>query len=179
MSKCNIVMNTGPMHQHGVGAMAGGETYAHCETHNVTLGPGPSNADTQCPVGAVEELMETALEAIEEQKRESILAVQHQQEAGQENASLSVHPRQEIYVDSDDVIRFVPNVIVQHLLDHGPTDMNMLATMNFSDEDRAQFAQLIGYSVSGFGELDYASQDEIAEADEIAARLTTTTKEGV
>jgi hypothetical protein len=35
--------------------------------------------------------------------------------------------------------------------------MNHLAEMDFSAEDREQFAQLIGYSLSGFGELDYVS----------------------
>ena len=40
--------------------------------------------------------------------------------------------------------------------------------MPFSDEDREQFAQLIGYSVSGFGELSYASAEMVEKADEIA-----------
>jgi len=33
---------------------------------------------------------------------------------------------------------------------------------DFSQEDREQFAQLIGYSLSGFGELSYVS-DETCE----------------
>ena len=39
--------------------------------------------------------------------------------------------------------------------------INKLACMNFSNEDREQFAQLIGYSVSGICDLDYVS-DRVA-----------------
>jgi hypothetical protein len=35
--------------------------------------------------------------------------------------------------------------------------MNNLALLPFSNEDRVQFAQLIGYSLNGFGELPYVS----------------------
>ena len=61
--------------------------------------------------------------------------------------------------------RFVPNKIVQFLLDHGGIDMNYLARQNFTDEDSMQFAQLIGYSLSGYGGLSYVS-DESYEAAE-------------
>lgn len=50
-------------------------------------------------------------------------------------------------------VRFKENSIVRFLLDGGPFDLNMLARMPFSVEDREQFAQLIGYSLEGFGEL--------------------------
>jgi hypothetical protein len=46
--------------------------------------------------------------------------------------------------------------------------MNSLAVMTFSREDREQFAQLIGYSVSGFGELSYCSKKSVQLADTIA-----------
>lgn len=59
--------------------------------------------------------------------------------------------------------RFVPNKIVERLLDEGPFDMNQIATWDISQQDREQFAQLIGYSLSGFGELNYVS-DEVYEA---------------
>jgi hypothetical protein len=49
--------------------------------------------------------------------------------------------------------------------------MNDLALMPFSNEDREQFAQLIGYSVSGFGELPYASAMAVMAADVEAERL--------
>ena len=37
--------------------------------------------------------------------------------------------------------------------------MNDLNSRVFSIEDREQFAQLIGYSVSGFGDLSYVSDE--------------------
>jgi hypothetical protein len=58
--------------------------------------------------------------------------------------------------------------------------MNSLAEHDFSPEDREQFAQLIGYSLSGFGELSYVSDETYAaaelmkpgrETDHVAARL--------
>lgn len=73
------------------------------------------------------------------------------------------HPMQKIIRDKHDALRFETNAIVEALLEHGPFDMNSLARMDFSDEDRAQFAQLIGYSVSGFCGLSYVSE-EIADA---------------
>jgi hypothetical protein len=65
------------------------------------------------------------------------------------------HPTQPFGDDGDDVDRFKPNEIVKCLLDAGPVDMNHLAARDFTDEDRAQFAQLVGYSLSGFSELSY------------------------
>lgn len=55
-----------------------------------------------------------------------------------------------------------------HLLDNGGIDMNKLACIDFSDKDREQFAQLIGYSLSGLGELSYASDDAYGVAAQIA-----------
>lgn len=55
--------------------------------------------------------------------------------------------------------RFKPNKIVVHLLDHGPFDMNRLAILEFTDEDRQQFAQLIGYSLGGYSELSYVTDE--------------------
>jgi hypothetical protein len=67
------------------------------------------------------------------------------------------------------VTRFKENAIVQHLLmTHLSCDMNKLASMDFTDEDRMQFAQLIGYSVEGYADLSYVS-DESYEASEKAA----------
>ena len=65
------------------------------------------------------------------------------------------HPNQPLYRDDRNVLRFKQNHIVRFLLDHGPHDLNSLARMNFEREDRVQFAQLIGYSLSGFGDLGY------------------------
>jgi hypothetical protein len=69
------------------------------------------------------------------------------------------HPIQPL-VDNHGTLRFKENAIVRHLLDHGGIDMNKLAMLPFENEDRVQFAQLIGYSLSGFGELSYVSDDD-------------------
>ena len=74
------------------------------------------------------------------------------------------HPMQHICFDSNDELRFVPNRIVRFLLDAGPFDMYQLEGMVFEDEDREQFAQLIGYSVRGFGELSYTSDEAYEKA---------------
>ncbi len=72
-------------------------------------------------------------------------------------------PHQPLGLDEDGVLRFKQNKIVRFLLEMGPFDMNKIAMMTFSVEDRVQFAQLIGYSRSGFGDLSYVS-DEAWEA---------------
>ena len=64
------------------------------------------------------------------------------------------NPIQPLKDDAQGVKRFKANKIVQHLLDtHPACDMNTLARMEFSDDDRQQFAQLIGYSLSGYCSL--------------------------
>lgn len=71
------------------------------------------------------------------------------------------HPVQPVGITKDGVRRCKPNAIVQFLLDDGPNDMNRLARIPFSQEDREQFAQLIGYSISGLSELSYISQETL------------------
>ena len=78
---------------------------------------------------------------------------------------MSKHPIQPLYTDNSGTIRFKENKIVTFLLDAGPFDLNQLALMNFTQEDREQFAQLIGYSLSGFGELSYVSSDTYDTAE--------------
>lgn len=80
-------------------------------------------------------------------------------------------PQQPVILASDGRIRFKPNAIVQHLLDCGGLDMNHLACQDFSDEDRQQFAQLIGYSVSGYSELSYVSDEAYERAEHFAAAI--------
>ena len=82
---------------------------------------------------------------------------------------------QPIEIDKNGTARFRSNKIVQLLLDDGKYDMGRLALLPFSDSDRAQFAQLIGYSVCGFGELNYADKDQVGHADAIAESLAPAT----
>src|SRR5580704_7043750 len=81
------------------------------------------------------------------------------------------HPMQPLVKDKAGTIRFKENAIVVHLLDHGGFDMNKLAVLKFSREDREQFAQLIGYSVDGSSELSYVHLSTSALAYAIAKKL--------
>ena len=65
----------------------------------------------------------------------------------------------------DRVIRFRENALVRYLLDNGGVSLNRLAELpNIPREDWAQFAQLIGYSVSGYCDLSYALETDTAQA---------------
>lgn len=80
------------------------------------------------------------------------------------------HPMQPIIKDESGTIRFKENAIVRLLLESPrPLNLNDLALIDFSPEDQIQFAQLIGYSLSGFHELSYVT-DEAAAAATKAAR---------
>ena len=84
---------------------------------------------------------------------------------------MSHHPIQPLALDDHGVLRFKENAIVDRLLlvasDHG-CDLNMIARLGFSDDDRQQFAQLIGYSLSGYGELSYVDDISYQTAAAIA-----------
>jgi len=84
------------------------------------------------------------------------------------------HPIQPLSQDENGVLRFKQNKIVAYIINWcaskngiagfppvygGAPDLNQLALMNFPKEDRQQFAQLIGYSLSGYGELSYVDSD--------------------
>jgi hypothetical protein len=64
--------------------------------------------------------------------------------------------------------RFIENRIVTYLLEKGPFDLNHLAVLDFSNEEREQFAQLIGYSLGGFGELSYVSDETYGAAEKMS-----------
>jgi hypothetical protein len=67
------------------------------------------------------------------------------------------HPIQPLVMTESGVVRFKENAIVSYLLANGGITMNDLAVEDFTREDREQFAQLIGYSHSGSGDLPYMS----------------------
>lgn len=82
---------------------------------------------------------------------------------------MSKLPIQPIYTDDRGTTRFRENKIVRYLLDNGGLDLNKLAWMlPDCNEDWEQFAQLIGYSVSGFGSLSYVSDETYKSAQAIA-----------
>ncbi len=70
---------------------------------------------------------------------------------------MSKHPIQPKVVDAAGVWRFKENAIVRWL---AMDKLNEIATMNFPREDHVQLAQLIGYSLSGFGSLSYVKDDD-------------------
>ena len=67
--------------------------------------------------------------------------------------------------------RFVENRIVSAVLEASTLDLNQIAMMDFTDEERMQFAQLIGYSLSGFGSLSYASDEVCAVAHRMSEEV--------
>ena len=86
------------------------------------------------------------------------------------------HPIQPLAFDESGVLRFKENKIVKYLLDMGPFDLNYIGAMRFDNEDREQFAQLIGYSLSGFSELSYVSDNTYDTAANAAAKITKKSK---
>jgi len=81
-------------------------------------------------------------------------------------------PMQPLHRDNHGTIRFVENRIVRDLLDKateaGLMDMNSICIDahkgKYTDQEQMQFAQLIGYSLGGFSELNYSSQEVIDAA---------------
>ncbi len=81
------------------------------------------------------------------------------------------HPLQRIHIAADGCQRFVSNKIVKDLLDFATLrgfSLNQIAQGDYDVDDYEQFMQLIGYSLSGYGDLS-AVRDETYEA---AVRLS-------
>ena len=78
----------------------------------------------------------------------------------------SKNPIQPLVIDEQKVLRFKQNKIVRDLLDFASSrgmSLNEIAfNRTYSDDDHQQFAQLIGYSVSGYGELPYVDNVSFA-----------------
>lgn len=78
------------------------------------------------------------------------------------------HPMQPTGEDQRGTIRFKPNKIVNDMLSFATArgfGLNEIACRDYSVEDREQFAQLIGYSLSGYGELSYVRDDTYMKAE--------------
>lgn len=88
---------------------------------------------------------------------------------------VQTYPMQPMYLDEHGRVRFVANRIVQEVLNNSSRhgyDLNAIAmTEMFTDAERMQFAQLIGYSVSGWGTLSYVSEEAYKLAQEEADKL--------
>ena len=75
------------------------------------------------------------------------------------------------------IARFRENPIVSYLLEIAPTDLNEIG-MRFHDNPAAyaELAALIGYSVSGWGDLSQSDEESVARADEEAEALSKETR---
>jgi hypothetical protein len=72
------------------------------------------------------------------------------------------HPIQPLVLDPHEVLRFKENPLVRMLVDHGQRTglgLNELARVDVTPEDRMQLAQLIGYSLNGYGTLGYVTDE--------------------
>ncbi len=84
---------------------------------------------------------------------------------------------QPIHLASDGVVRFKANPLVVRLLEvcrqyeFGLNELRDRQPARVTGDDWQQLAQLIGYSVSGFGDLSYADPHAVQQADAIAAEL--------
>lgn len=87
------------------------------------------------------------------------------------------HPRQPIgFTDEDPpVVRFKGNAIIRWMLKQGEAgrqfDLNSIDTYAFPADDLVQFWQLLGYSVSGYGDLSFIPDNEKDACDAIAEEL--------
>ena len=84
---------------------------------------------------------------------------------------MSKNPMQPLIMDENNTVRFKSNKIVSYLLDKGGITLNDLAVMPFSQDDKEQFAQLIGYSIKGYFELSYVSDESCNRAVELMDEL--------
>lgn len=58
---------------------------------------------------------------------------------------------------------------MSYLLKNGGISLNDLAGLTFTQEDQTQFAQLIGYSLSGAGDLSYFDDETWEAANKMAS----------
>jgi len=96
----------------------------------------------------------------------------HQRRAKKGSAVKDPQPIQPVIKDEDGIPRFRENAIVRYLLDlarkHKIADLNSLADLPFSQDDREQFMQLIGYTITGYHELSFVSDESAAQASALA-----------
>lgn len=78
------------------------------------------------------------------------------------------NPIQPLVEDEHGVLRFKKNAIVRDLLDFATQmgfGLNEMAMREYSVDDHQQFAQLIGYSLSGYGSLSYVDNQSYCAAE--------------
>lgn len=84
------------------------------------------------------------------------------------------HPMQPVLLVGD-VVRFKENAIIRYLVEGYPGRLNALGIVGggsrWSTEDWEQLWQLIGYSVSGYGDISGVRRASVRRADRRAADL--------
>jgi hypothetical protein len=91
------------------------------------------------------------------------------------------HPMQPVVMSERGIHRFKSNKCVEALLDHGQKTgfgLNELAYQAHTAEDQMQLAQLIGYSVSGYGDLGYVTDASYDLAAKLSQALTAAQEAG-
>lgn len=87
-------------------------------------------------------------------------------------AKRSEHPMQPVILDKNKVARFKENTVVRKFLDEASAgrkfDLNDLVIAQMPIEDLLQFYQLIGYSVSGYGDIFYHKVGKARKSVQIA-----------
>ncbi|HAS1047776.1 TPA: hypothetical protein I3790_000575 [Enterobacter cloacae] len=76
-------------------------------------------------------------------------------------------PMQPLVIDAHGTLRFKENPIVRALLDYATEHgygLNEIAIEEFDAENQMQLAQLIGYSLSGYGTLSYVTDESYERA---------------
>lgn len=76
-------------------------------------------------------------------------------------------PMQPLLIDGHGTLRFKENQIVSKLLDYATErgyGLNEIGRERFDVEDQMQLAQLIGYSLSGYGTLSYVTDESYYRA---------------
>lgn len=84
------------------------------------------------------------------------------------------HPMQPVVIAGDGCARFKENKIVTYLPEVARINgvgLNEIAIKGFDQDDYSQLMQLIGYSVSGYGDLYCANRRHVHQADRNAAKL--------
>ncbi|PTA95712.1 hypothetical protein C9415_10150 [Kluyvera sp. Nf5] len=84
-------------------------------------------------------------------------------------------PMQPLEFDAMGTLRFKENAIVRKMLDYSREHgygLNEMALEDFTPDDRMQLMQLIGYSLSGYGELSFVSDESYNRAEAAAPKVT-------
>lgn len=95
------------------------------------------------------------------------LIEQQQKRIDELEAQLNNYPMQPLVLDEDGTLRFEANPIVEWLATE-VSDMNQTAAWaaenNVPNKYREQLAQMVGYSVRGYGTLSYVSDESYNRA---------------